>query len=242
MPIVDDLLSSAATGSDIPAREVLVGLYWTAVRGLKVGLAATPADIACRFAEDVPGAGQLHTRSVGELAQGLRAQHPLEVAIGMAALNALIEVNEANGVEINAREVILERGHGKNVVTVGHFPFTAALREVAANTWVLELNPRGDDVPAERAPELIPRADVIGLTASTLMNGTFESLAKLFPPQALVVMLGPSTPLSTVLFDYGITLLGGSLVTDPDTALHYIGQGSPLHKAPGVKRITLMKP
>ena len=144
--------------------------------------------------------------------------------------------------EINAREIILERGLGKNVATIGHFPFTTALRAVAAHTWVLELNPTGDDIPAERTPELIPQADVIGLTATTLMNGTFESLTKLFPPQALVVMLGPSTPLSTVLFDYGITLLGGSLATDPDTALHYIGQGSPLHKAPGVKRITLMKP
>ena len=36
-------------------------------------------------------------------------------------------------------------------------------------------------------------------------------------------------------------IVGGSLVTDPDMVLHYIGQGSPLHKAPGVKRITLMK-
>ncbi len=242
MPVIDDLLSSVATGSDILAREVLVGLYWTAVHGRKVGLAATPTDIACEFAEDVPGVGQLHTRSVVELAQGLRSKHPLEVTIGMAAFNALTEVDEAAGTEINAREVILERGRGKKVATIGHFPFSDALREVAASTWVLELNPQQGDIPAERAPELIPQADVIGLTASTLLNGTFELLAKLFPPQALVVMLGPSTPLSPVLFDYGVTLLGGSLVTDPDMALHYIGQGSPLHKAPGVKRITLMKP
>src|SRR5512143_2431527 len=115
MSIIDDLLSSVATGSDIPARDVLVGLYWTAVRGLKMGLAATPTDITCEFAEDVPGVGQLHTRSVGELAKGLRAKHPLEVAIGMAALNTLIEINAAAGVEINAREIILERGRGKNV-------------------------------------------------------------------------------------------------------------------------------
>ena len=240
MPIIDDLLASVTTSRNVPAREVLVGLYWTAVHGSKVGLAATPTDITCELAEDVRGVGQLHTRSVGELAQGLRSKHPLEAAIGMATLNALIEVDEAAGVEANAREVILERGRGKKVATVGHFPFTDALRAVAANTWVLELNPMPGDVRAERAPELIPQANVIGLTATTLMNGTFESLAKLFPPQALVVMLGPSTPLSTVLFDYGVTLLAGSVVSDPETALHYIKQGSPLHKAPGVKRITLM--
>jgi uncharacterized protein (DUF4213/DUF364 family) len=186
MTIIDDLLTStASTTASITAREVWVGLYWTAVYGSKVGLAATPADITCCFAEDVKNAGQLHTRSVSELAQGLRSSHPLEVTIGMAALNSLIEVNESDGVEINAREVILERGRGKNVATIGHFPFTDALRAVAANTWVLELNPAPGDVPAERAPELIPQADVIGLTATTLLNGTFEALAKLFPPQAL---------------------------------------------------------
>ena len=106
---------------------------------------------------------------------------------------------------------------------------------------MLELHPTVGDVPADRAPELIPQADVIGLTATTLLNGTFEALAKLFPPKALVVMLGPSTPLSPVLFDYGVTMLGGALVTDPAAAIHYIGQGSSLHGVPGVKRITLMK-
>jgi uncharacterized protein (DUF4213/DUF364 family) len=242
MTVLDDLLNSVTPNDlDIPARDVLVGLYWTAVQGAKVGLAATPADITCCFAEDVKDVGQLHIRAVGELAQGLRSSHPLEVTIGMAALNSLIEVDEADGVEINARKVILERGRGKNVVTIGHFAFTDALREVAADTWVLELHPTPGDVPAARASELLPQADVIGLTATTLLNGTFESLAKLFPPKALVVMLGPSTPLSTVLFDYGVTMLGGALVTDPDVALRYIGQGSSLHGVPGVKRITLMK-
>ncbi len=241
MTAIDDLLSSATTFSDVPAREVWVGLYWTAVYGSKVGLAATPTDIACCFAEDVKNVGQLHTRSVGELAAGLRSQHPLEITIGMAALNALIEVDGAAGVSINARDVILDRGRGKNVATIGHFPFTDELRESAANTWVLELHPTEGDVPAERAPELLPQADVIGLTATTLLNGTFEALAKLFPPQALVVMLGPSTPLSPVLFDYGVNMLGGAVVTNPEAVFHYIGQGSSLHGVPGVKRITLVK-
>jgi uncharacterized protein (DUF4213/DUF364 family) len=241
MSVIDDLLTSIVHLPDIPTRDVLVGLYWTAVHGSKVGLAATPTDITCCFAEDVKDVGRLHTRSIRELAEGLRSAHPLEVTIGMAALNSLIEVNEADGVAINARDVILDRGRGQNVATIGHFPFTDALREVSANTWVLELNPTPGDVPADRAPELLPQADVIGLTATTLLNGTFESLAKLFPPRALVVMLGPSTPLSPVLFDYGVNMLGGALVTDPAAAFHYIGQGSSLHGVPGVKRNTLVK-
>ena len=242
MTVLDDLLASLpASVPDVPIRDMAVGLYWTAVYGQQVGLAATPDGASCCFSNDVDGVGQLHCQSVRELAQRLRSTHPLDVAIGMAALNALIPVNEQDGIELNARDLILERGRNKTVVTIGHFPFTDALREAAARLWVLELNPSPGDQPAEAAPELIPQADVIGLTASTLLNGTFESLSTLFPPRALVVMLGPSTPLSHVLFDYGVTILGGTLVTEPETTLRYISQGSSLHRVPGVRRFTIIK-
>lgn len=242
MTVLDDLLSSVlSTPADFLVHDVLVGLYWTAVHSHNVGLAATPTDISCCFASDVDGVGQLHHRSASELAARLRSTHPLEVAIGMASLNSLITVQESDGVELNARDLMLERGRNKTVVTVGHFPFTDALREVAAHLSVLELHPTPGDQPADSAPQVIPQADVIGLTASTLLNGTFESLSKLFPAQALVVMMGPSTPLSPVLFDYGVTMLAGAWVTDPAVALRYVGQGSSLHRVPGIRRFTLMK-
>jgi hypothetical protein len=46
---------------------------------------------------------------------------------------------------------------------------------------------------------------------------------------------------SKVLFDYGVSILGGAVVTDPVTVLHYVGQGSSLHKVPSLLRFTLMK-
>ncbi len=206
-----------------------------------MGLAATPADTRCCRATEIDGVGGLHRRSINELVALTQSAHPLEVSIGMAALNSLIDVDEDDGVELNVRDLLLERGRGKTVVTVGHFPFTDALRKAAARLWVLELEPKDDDQPAEAAPDLIPQADVIGLTASTLLNGTFDALARLFPPGAVVAMLGPSTPLSRVLFDYGVTILGGVLVRDPETAFRYVGQGSSLHGVPGIQRLTMAK-
>ncbi len=58
MTVIDDLLSSVTNARDTAARDVLVGLYWTAVFGSRVGLAATPTDIACCFAEGVSNVGQ----------------------------------------------------------------------------------------------------------------------------------------------------------------------------------------
>lgn len=242
MTVIDDLLSSVnADALDVAPHDILVGLYWTAVYGPRLGLAATPTDIKCCGATDVRDVGELHHQPLRALVSLLRSTHPLEVTIGMAALNSLIPVQSQYGAEVNARDVLLERGRHKKVVTVGHFPFTDALREVAARLWVLELDPADGDLPADAAPDVIPQSDVVGLTASTLLNGTFDSLAALFSRDALVVMLGPSTPLSPVLFDHGVTILGGALVTDPATALHYIGQGSSLHGVPGLRRFSMLK-
>lgn len=241
MTIIDDLLTSVQNIPSLPVQDVLIGLHWTAVNSRTVGLAATRADAACCFSENVRDVGCLHKKSAQELAELMRSTHPLEVSVGLAALNSLGSCDEANSVELNTREFLLERGKGKNVAMIGHFPFTDALRRVAGNLWVLELKPGPGDYPAEAAPDLLPQADLIGLTATTLLNDTFTSLSRLFPPQALVVMLGPSTPLSPVLFDYGVDVLGGTWVDDSATLWRYVGQGSPLRQIPGVKRITLVK-
>jgi uncharacterized protein (DUF4213/DUF364 family) len=77
----------------------------------------------------------------------------------------------------------------------------------------------------------------------TLVNHSLEKLLNLCNPQATVLLLGPSTPLSPILFGHGINVLSGSVVTDIDPVLAAIKQGAnfrQVHRA-GVRLVTMSR-
>ncbi|MDI7249100.1 MAG: DUF364 domain-containing protein [Bacillota bacterium] len=69
-------------------------------------------------------------------------------SVALAALNSLLEVDLARCREVNAADLLVERGRGKRVCVVGHFPFVPRLQEAEAKLWVLERRPREGDLPA----------------------------------------------------------------------------------------------
>jgi len=239
--IIDDLLSDLPV-KPVPVRSVTVGAHWTAVCSTHCGLATTiigtkPHD----HTTIVRDAGRLHSKNVQELAAYALSENSLEASIGVAAINSLLEFNEQNAVEINASEVLMKRGTGKNIALVGHFPFIPRLRGVARNLWVIEQHPVEDDYPEGSAADLIPQADVVALTASALINHTLDNLLGLCNPAALIIILGPSTPLSPVLFDHGATIIAGSRVTDEAAVLNSIGQGATFQQVTGVRLLAFSR-
>jgi uncharacterized protein (DUF4213/DUF364 family) len=238
MKILDDLLDSLT--ADAPAREVRVGRFWTAVWSRECGLATTAGpgehEHGARF---VQGAGSLAGRSALELARLAHSESPLEAGIGLAAINSLLEVDEARCVELNAGDLLVERGRGKKVALIGHFPFVPALREAAARLWVLELRPQSGDAPADEAESIVPQADLVAITGSAFINHSVQDLLGLCRSDSFVVVLGPTTPLSPILFDYGADVISGTRVVEPELALRCASEGATFRQIKGVRLLTM---
>ncbi|MDY0144563.1 MAG: DUF364 domain-containing protein [Kiritimatiellia bacterium] len=241
MTILDHLISTLDV--DTPVRDIRLGVFHTAVLTRRCGLAASlPRDALRQTPPMVREPGQLLDWTAEALVGLARSEHLLEAAMGMATLNSLLEVDETACQELNASELILEKGRDRNVVVVGHFPFLPKVRDIARNLWVLEKNPREGDHPAEQAGEWIPQADVVAITGTTLTNHTLESLLPLCRPEAFVILLGDTAPLSPILFDYGITAISGTVADQPEVVLRHISQGATYRQIRGIRRLTLLKP
>jgi uncharacterized protein (DUF4213/DUF364 family) len=246
MKAIEALLESLK--ADAPVRQIVVGAFWTQVvldtdppRG---GLASTLRAEAGGPWPPVVEAGRLQGRSGRALAELLRSDRILQASIGLAAFNALLEVDEAPLTEVNAEKVIVERGASRRVAIVGHFPFIERVREAAAECWVLELRPGPGMLPADRAAEVLPQADVVALTGTSLINHTCDQLLGLCRPDAFVLLLGPSAPLTPVLFDLGVDAVSGTRVDDPDQVMHSVAQGATFRQIKrngGLRLLTWLK-
>lgn len=239
--ILDDLLSSL--DFDAPVKDIRQGVFHTGVLTRYCGLAATlPHDALKQEGPLVKEPGFLMDKSSRELAKMVYSESLLEAAIGMAAINSLLEVDLDSCTEVNAAEVILDKGEGRRVAIVGHFPFLPRVREKAKALWVIEKNPREGDFSEQDADRFIPQADLVAITGTSLTNHTLPHLLELCSREAFIIMLGDTVPLSPVLFDYGVHALSGTRVMDADLALKCVSQGANFRQIKGTRRLTMAKP
>jgi hypothetical protein len=137
--------------------------------------------------------------------------------------------------------LIAEKGRGKRVAIVGHFPFIPKIREMVKELWVIEKNPREEDFTEAEAENLIPKAHVAAITGTAFTNHTFDRLLALCDPKAYVIVLGDTTPLSPILFDYGVDAISGTMVINPDLALRCVSEGANFRQIQGTRRLTMMR-
>ena len=237
MKILDDLIDTLEDDSVI--REVHSCAFWTAVVSKNCGLSST-------FRGDHPHhgmvreAGGLRGKPAIELAEYAKSDNLLEASIGMAAVNSLLDIDKSRCVMENALDILMNRGRGKNVAVVGHFPWVPKLKDIAKELWVLEQRPRAGDLPAEAAEEFLPQADVVAITGTSFINHSLESLLEL-SRGSFIVLVGPTSPLSPLLFDWGIDVISGTIVDEPDTVIRSISEGAIFRQLKGISLVNMVK-
>jgi len=210
--VYDLLLDRAQTDEKITA--LCLGLVWTFCQAQKngkssVGLAMSP-QIATRT---LSFSGTLVGKSLAELAGWIQEWDVYKASIGMAAINCCINQHVLqNAVPLAAGnlavfEHFLPQLQGKNVVVIGRYPRIETYRE-QFNLTILERQPEGADYPDPACEFLLPQADWVFLSGTTLVNKTFPRLAQL-SQHATTVLMGPTVPWLPELAEFGIDYLAG---------------------------------
>ena len=203
-----------------PARRVLIGLNWTLVEGPHgCGLAYSPArgSAGCRSLEV---AGTLHSRSLRDLAGLASSWNPFEASVGVAAINAHYNRYDLRGAESNGLDVL--RGVPGNSVCIGSFP---GIRERFHDIRIIEMQPQQGEYPETATEAVLSTADVVVVTSSALVNGSFPRILNACTRDAQVALVGPGAPIAPSLGYYGVTTVAGLVIENVDAVAELIAQG-----------------
>jgi len=218
MKIFDEILQPLP---DFPIKDVRVGSIWTVVKSKNCGLGLNlpePYSMPVRFS------GEFIGMSAKEVAQLAKSWNLTEASIGVATINSLMDLV---GEKVNALDYIEEIARGKRIVFVGHFPRMDRIREKAKSLEIIEKRQKIGDYPDTASEFLIPRADIVVITGSVFVNKTYKRLLEL-SKNCYTILMGPSVIMSDILFDYGVDVLAGSKVINPEKVLLSISQGAHL--------------
>lgn len=243
--IVEAILGAVAAVPEADLIDLTVGSFWTAVHTSSgTGMASSMRSEAHLHGRNpIADAGVLGTWTLHELTELLRSESPPEAAVGLASANALLGDSARGLTEEKAVAILRKRGAGRKVAMIGHFPFADRLREDCGELWVFErgLNRHEEDLDEEVMGRLLPEAEVVAITATTLLNRTLPSVLDRIHTDAFVMLLGPSTPMTPALHVFGIDVLCGTLVDDPERVLRAVSQGAVTSQITGIRRMCLWK-
>lgn len=234
------LLATLDDLPDHPIEEITTGAHIVTVKSRKSGLATWavgrhPVDPE---AIPFPGIGS----SCKALAQWVLDGDARKASLGMAAFNSLLpDIPLDRMVERNAADLMMELGRDKRVALIGHFPFVAKMRGAFSEFMVFEKDPGEGDIDAAMIPEKMPDADVVALTATTLCNGSLAGILSHCRDDAVKLIIGPTTPLSSATFDLGFDYVAGSIVEDLTLLKEGIQKGVSFKEVKGVRHVILKK-
>ncbi|MFP4571797.1 MAG: Rossmann-like domain-containing protein [Desulfobacterales bacterium] len=225
--------------------DVRIGLGYTAVmlENMKTGLAGTPLSHLRSCCTVFDAMLPLTGRKASDLLDLLTSDAPLETAVGLATANAL--TNQPSPSQ-NTGDVLnlLTFSPEDRVAMVGNFaPMIGPVKSTGALLTIFEQidSPEGELRPASEIPALLPKCTVCLLTATSVINHTFDEIIDAASECRSVVLLGASTPLIPEIFTHTpVSLLSGVIVTKPKEILHIVSCGGGMQRFKNViKKVNL---
>lgn len=196
---------------------IACGSRWIMVEGpFGAGLAQLPRSPR----ELLPKLPRLAGKSLRDLAKLAQSWDPVETALGIAAINAHYNRYDFAGRSGNAADVF--RAVKGRIVVVGAFP---GIGEILPNGILVEANPRPGEYPTAAMDILLPDCAAAVINATTLVNRSLPRILRTAPKRP-VGMIGPGTPLTPRLHDYGLAVLGGFIATDANGLAKAIRAGA----------------
>ena len=243
--LYDALIEEIPSG--LCVEDCIIGLHWTFVRaGGNAGVAATfRGGSASGLAQ-----GLHRGKSLRDVAALVKSWDMLQASAGMAAVNAWFnspEKMDALGIGGDGKEKTgtgdsvfdepMDALAGKKVAVIGHFPYIEKRLGGICRLSVLEREPEGADYLDSACEYLLPEQDYVFITGMTLTNKTLPRLLAL-SENAKTILVGPSSPITPLLFDRGVDSIAGFYVTDAELARALVSQAAHTEIFRGGRRIT----
>jgi uncharacterized protein len=240
---------ASAEIATVAIERAVIGLFFTGVKLSTghVGACATPIktipDAVCcpSSAHAMPFPGKMRGHRAVSFLDEVQQQDGIRRAVGVAVMNALAALcwdrrphpDVAMEIGIDAFDAAGIRP-GQTVVVVGAFaPFLRELKRRRQPYLVLEQDPatlKADEQPfyrhASQASGVVPQADVLLVTGTTLLNDTLDEILAAARPDACKVVVGPTVGLvPDAYLRRGCDILGTIRIIRADEFLDVLAEG-----------------
>ena len=220
----------SAAAARVKVNQVFIGISYTAVTTSDgaIGIAATgvTADGCCTGNRDM---ADFEGRSGSDLLQLIMNSDRLARTMALALINALNHRQTLALPEDPGNALLVDHfgiRSGARVAMVGYFPPLVHLFEKAGVLLSVIDDAKGLGDKQTFYDRLDGWADVLLITATSIINNSTETILSHAGPDLKTVLLGPSTPLIPEAFAHlPIHMLAGTAITDGERALKIIRHG-----------------
>lgn len=215
-------------------RELFVGVFLTYAKSKNYGITYTYRDSLKppHLLPDIRHRGSLRGMKAREIIPFIKSENPLEVSIGLAVLNSVLQT-PADAVELeNFGDYLVSESQGKKVAMIGYFPFMDEVKKAADRFYLFERTLDSQDAERDLSP--LSDADILITTGTIIINHSIEEILRK-AENCRVIIVGPSAPFSCVLFDFGVDEIISISVENPKLMINSLSEGVIVPEIKGIK-------